>query len=203
MSPSKSGGSTRAYSGGSPAIERSKSRIPDKCSSSRALSSPGSVFSSVKASACTASRMLRFRFTQPSSRAPNKRSNSRCGIISGGSARSYPAQLILRCMLSPNDSCATPICSERKRESPPILPAMIWSIDGPLGPLPVKSRPVIKPLMEFVWPLPLPLEAALSTPLSTCTSLRHAASGAQAGSQFVICCLRPSESSSVPECRSR
>ena len=32
--------------------------------------------------------------------APNKRSNSRCGIISGGGARSCPAQLMLRCMLS-------------------------------------------------------------------------------------------------------
>ena len=42
-------------------MARSKSRIPDKCSSMRTLSSPGSDFSSVKASARTASRMLRFR----------------------------------------------------------------------------------------------------------------------------------------------
>ena len=88
---------------------------------------------------------------------------------------------MLRCMLSPNDSCATPICSERNRESPPIFAAMIWSIDGPLGPRPVKSVPVIRPLIEFVCPLPLPFAAALSTPLSTWTSLRHAASGARHG----------------------
>ena len=40
-------------------------------------------------------------------------------------------------------------------------------MDGPLGPRPVKSVPVIKPLIEFVWPFPLPLAAALSTPLNT------------------------------------
>ena len=38
-------------------------------------------------------------------------------------ARSGPAQLIFRWMLSPNDSCETPICSERNRESPPIFAA--------------------------------------------------------------------------------
>jgi hypothetical protein len=59
ISPSKSGGSTRAYWGGSPAMARSKSRILDKCSSTRALSSVGSDFSSVEASARTTSRMLR------------------------------------------------------------------------------------------------------------------------------------------------
>ena len=41
---------------------------------------------------------------------------------------------MLRCMLSPNDSCETPICSDRKRESPPIFAAIIWSMEGPLGP---------------------------------------------------------------------
>ena len=125
--------------------------------------------------------MLRLRFTQPSSRAPNRRSNSRCGIISGGSARSYPAQLMLRCMLSPNDSCETPICSERKRDSSPIFAAITWSIDGPLGPRPVKCVPVIRPLIELVWPLPMPPAAALSRPLSTWMSLRNGASGERHG----------------------
>ena len=40
------------------------------------------------------------------------------------SARSRPAQLILRWILSPKDSCETPTCSERNRESPPIFAAI-------------------------------------------------------------------------------
>ena len=46
------------------------------------------LFLSAIASSRTASRMLRLRFTQPSSRSPNRRSNSLCGSISGGSGRS-------------------------------------------------------------------------------------------------------------------
>ncbi len=44
----------------------------------------------------TASRMLFLRSIQYCSLEPNSRSNSRCGIISGGSGRSRPAQLMLR-----------------------------------------------------------------------------------------------------------
>ena len=75
ISPSKSGGSTRRYSGGSTAIARSRSRIPERCSSRRVWSSPGSLFFNSVASSRTASRILRFRLTQPSSCTPNKRSN--------------------------------------------------------------------------------------------------------------------------------
>ena len=60
--------------------------------------------------------MLFLRSTQVWSFTPNKRSKRFCGIISGGSARSYPAQLMLRCTFSPCDSCATPICSEWNRD---------------------------------------------------------------------------------------
>jgi len=84
-------------------------------------------------------------------------------------------------MLSPNDSCATPICSDRNRESPPIFAAITWSIDAPAGPRPVKCVPVINPLIEFVCPFPCPFAAALSTPLSTWKSRRYAASGARHG----------------------
>jgi hypothetical protein len=52
-------------------------------------------------------------------------------------------------MLSPNDSCETPICSERKRESPPIFVAMAWSMEGPPAPRPVKRVQVIRPLIEL------------------------------------------------------
>ena len=65
----------------------------------------------------TESRTLRFRRTQPSSFAPNTRSNRRCGISSGGNARSGPAQLMFFCIAPPKDSCDTPICSERNRLS--------------------------------------------------------------------------------------
>jgi hypothetical protein len=52
-------------------------------------------------------------------------------------------------MLSPNDSCDTPICSERNRESPPILPAMAWSIEMPPAPRPVKVVQLTSALMEL------------------------------------------------------
>jgi hypothetical protein len=84
-------------------------------------------------------------------------------------------------MLSPNDSCETPICSDRNRESSPSLAAITWSIDGPLGPRPVNMVPVMSPLIEFVWPFPMPLAAALSTPLSTWKSPRKGASGERQG----------------------
>jgi len=84
-------------------------------------------------------------------------------------------------MLSPNDSCETPICSDRKRESSPIFAAINWSIDGPLGPFPVNTVPVISPAIELVWPLPCPHAAALSTPLNTWMSDRNGASGARHG----------------------
>ena len=90
-----------------------------------------------------------------------------CWRITDYRPDSYPDQLMLRCILSPNDSCATPICSERNRESPPTLPAITWSIEGPLGPRPVNRVPVISPLMELVCPLPCPPAAALSRPLIT------------------------------------
>src|SRR5689334_8637823 len=96
---------------------------------------------------------------------------------------------MLRCMLSPNDSCDTPICSERNRESSPSFAAITWSIEGPLGPRPVNIVPVIRPLIEFVWPFPMPLAAALSTPLSTWKSPRNGASGERQG---VIAYCEPS-----------
>ena len=65
--------------------------------------------------------MLRLRLTQPRSLAPNRRSNSRCGISSGGNGRFGPAQLMFFWIAPPKDSCETPICSERKRELPPIF----------------------------------------------------------------------------------
>ena len=41
--------------------------------------------------------------------------------------------------------------------------------------------PVMRPLIEWVWPLPMPLAAALSTPLSTWKSPRNGASGERQG----------------------
>ena len=56
-------------------------------------------------------------------------------------------------MLSPKDSWLTPICSERKRVSPPMRAAITWSMEGPPAPRPVKDvpeptelRPVIRTL---------------------------------------------------------
>ena len=66
------------------------------------LSSFGRPARSRFASSRTASRTLRLRWTQPSSLAPKTRSNRRCGISSGGSARSGPAQLMFFCMAPPN-----------------------------------------------------------------------------------------------------
>ena len=63
---------------------------------------------------------------------------------------------MLRWMLSPNDSCETPICSERKRDSPPILRGDHLIDGGPPAPRPVNCVPVISALMELVWPLPGP-----------------------------------------------
>ena len=39
----------------------------------------------------------------------------------------------------------------------------------------------MSPLIELVWPLPMPFAAALSTPLSTWKSLRNGASGERHG----------------------
>ena len=98
--------------------------------------------------------MLRLRLTQPWSRAPNRRSNSRCGISSGGSGRLAPAQLMFFCTAPPNDSWETPICSERNRDSPPILRASIWSSEGPPGPFEVSRVQVISAHSDCGCPLP-------------------------------------------------
>jgi len=55
---------------------------------------------------------------------------------------------MLRWMLSPNDSWQTPIWSDRKRDSLPISAAMIWSMDGPPAPRPVKEAPDTRALIE-------------------------------------------------------
>ena len=102
-------------------MARSRSRMDERCSSRRISSSLGSPLRSNAPSLASASRMLRLRLTQPKSLAPNSRSNRRCGISSGGNGRFGPAQLMFFWIAPPNDSCETPICSDRNRELPPIL----------------------------------------------------------------------------------
>ena len=64
----------------------------------------------------------------------------------------------------PKDSCETPICSERKRELPPIFAASIWSSDGALGPVEFNRVQVISAQSDCGWPAP---PYVLSSPLRT------------------------------------
>src|SRR5258708_22808634 len=86
-------------------------------------------------------------------------------------------------MLSPKDSCDTPICSDRYRDSVPILAAIAWSTEGPPAPRPVKPVQLTTPLIDLWWPLPGPATdaAGLSSPVITCMSSRNGAIGARQG----------------------
>ena len=126
--------------------------------------------------------MLRLRLIQPSSLAPNRRSNSRCGISSGGSGRLGPAQLMFFCIAPPNDSCDTPICSERKRELSPIF-AREHLIDrraagSAAGERRAGHQRAHRVRMAVA---AVSTDAALSRPLRTCTSSRNRASGERHG----------------------
>ena len=86
------------------------------------------------------------------------------------------------CIAPPNDSCDTPICSERKRFSDWKRRATIWSSEGPLGPRPEYRVQVIRALMAVEWPSNAVFTMAeLSSPLITWTSFFNRASGARHG----------------------
>ena len=106
------------YSGGSEAIERSRSRTPREM-----LVQADRIF--LRQALPEQRRVLPDRIEDAalalaSTLHPWRRRGDRkggAGISSGGNERSAPAQLIFLCMAPPKHSCDTPTCSERNRDS--------------------------------------------------------------------------------------
>src|SRR5216117_489873 len=86
-------------------------------------------------------------------------------------------------MFSPCDSWHTPTCRERNLDSPPIAPAMTWSMEAPPAPRPVYGVPETSALMDLWCVLPGAVTRAfgLSIPLTTWISARSDLSGARQG----------------------